>query len=129
MLQLVLYIPMLKLLLKRQGRSFFALLVHCIWVFLQNYEERYIMIIRAVVMAPVCHLKCQCSIDVAENKVDIVSTHSNRKHNSLRNNYKNKSILIQVQIRILYEEFPKLEFDYKEKSKTKWREKQYYPMK
>lgn len=87
MLQLVLYIPMLKLLLKRQGRSFFALPVYCIWVFLQNYEDCYIMIIRIVAIASVYHLKCQCSIDGAENKVDIVSTLSNRKHNSLRNNY------------------------------------------
>lgn len=46
-------------------------------VFLQKYEDLYFMRIRIVVMASVYHLKCQCSIDYY--KVDIVSTHTNRK--------------------------------------------------
>lgn len=33
-------------------------------------------------MASVYHLKCQSSINEAKNKVDIISTHSNRKKTS-----------------------------------------------
>lgn len=44
-------------------------------------------------MASVYHLKCQSSINEAKNKVDILSTHSNRKKKPVlpvRNNYKER---------------------------------------